>query len=647
MIHRDDAPAGAGDTEGAPRSPGTGQPFSIDEVVIPAGRRDLRRLPRLVGSAVRLVWQAAPRELAIAGAVQVLAGVSLAAQLLLARRVLEGVTGAAGPSPELVSFAPELVAFGVLLLVVAAAAVAGKEQQRTLAELVQQHTTGLVMDVSTSVDLLSFDRPSFYDRLQRATVNAMSRPLEIVNGLLALASAGIAVLAVAAALLWLEPLVAGLIALGVVPALYTNRLGSRLLHAYTVRHTPHDRRRGYLYQALTRKEEAQEVRAFDSADYLRREYDRLYEAKVGELRGVVRRRLCYGLLNAVVAAAVTIGSVALLLAFVSAGRLDVATAATAVGAVIIVAGRLRGVVAGSGALYEGALFLGDFTDFTALAPHRDRAAQVPATPAGFHEIELDGVGFTYPSRREPSLRDVSLRVRRGDVIALVGENGSGKTTLTKLLAGLYAPTVGTVRWDAVDVAELEPASVRASVTVIFQDFVRYFLTARENIGISRTDRLADDGGEVELAAARAGAHAFLAGLDDGYDTLLGPAFAGGSDLSTGQWQRVALARAYFRDAPLLILDEPTASLDPRGEYEIFEQVRRLAEGRTVILVSHRFSSVRAADRIVVLDSGRVVEEGTHDALLARGGLYADLYTLQASGYESGARSAPTERLPHH
>jgi ATP-binding cassette, subfamily B, bacterial len=248
---------------------------------------------------------------------------------------------------------------------------------------------------------------------------------------------------------------------------------------------------------------------------------------------------------------------------------------------------------------------------------------------------MESVSFTYPSRNEPSLSGISLSIEHGEVVALVGENGSGKTTLTKLLAGLYRPSEGTIHWDGRDTAGADLADLRANVAVIFQDFARYFLTAHENVAISRIEKMGDRD-LVRRAAERAGADEFLSALPLGYESLLGPAFAGGSDLSTGQWQRVALARAYFRDAPMLILDEPTAALDPRGEYEIFQQVRRLAEGHTVVLVSHRFSSVRAADRILVLQGGRITEEGDHETLLAQDGLYAELFRLQAEGYRDAA-----------
>jgi ATP-binding cassette subfamily B protein len=248
------------------------------------------------------------------------------------------------------------------------------------------------------------------------------------------------------------------------------------------------------------------------------------------------------------------------------------------------------------------------------------------------------VSFRYPSRAEPSLTDVSMQVHAGQVVALVGENGSGKTTLAKLLCNLYAPTSGRILWDGVDVAGCDPALLGRHVAVIFQDFVQYFMAARVNIAVGDHER-AGDLEAVVAAAVASGADPFLAGLPEGYETMLGRQFDGGHELSIGQWQRVALARAFFRAAPLLILDEPTAALDPRAEHELFERMRALAAGRTVLLISHRFSSVRSADRIFVLRQGRLEEQGSHADLMAAGGLYAELFGLQASAYEEAVRPA--------
>jgi len=258
-----------------------------------------------------------------------------------------------------------------------------------------------------------------------------------------------------------------------------------------------------------------------------------------------------------------------------------------------------------------------------------------ASPDGRGPIAADGTPRMVVRRRKPeqrpALRNVSMEIRAGEVIALVGENGSGKTTLAKMLSGLYRPDSGHLRWDGVDVAEMDPDEFHGRVAVLFQDFARFMLTAKENIGLGRVERIEDIDAIVD-AAQRSGADRFIREWENGYDTILGPVFVGGKDISIGQWQRVALARAFFRDAPLVILDEPTAALDARAEHDLFERMRDLFRGRAVLLISHRFSSVRSADRIYVMHEGEIVEHGTHAELMALGGRYAELFTMQAKAY---------------
>jgi ATP-binding cassette subfamily B protein len=324
-------------------------------------------------------------------------------------------------------------------------------------------------------------------------------------------------------------------------------------------------------------------------------------------------------------------TLATLVWFVTSGRMTVAAAGASAGAIVLLGQRLAAIASAAASLYEGSLFLEDFTSFvdSQIAIEAARPTAIP--PARFSTLAVRDVSFGYPSRVDPVLRGVSLEVRAGEVVALVGENGSGKTTLAKLLAGLFVPDAGTIAWDGVDTATCDPSTLRQSVAVIFQDFIRYHLTAGENIALGRHERR-DDHDAVVAAARRAGIHEELAGLDDGYATRLGPHFYGGSDLSLGQWQRVALARAFFRDAPFVILDEPTASLDPRAEAALFADIRSLCRARSVLLISHRFSSVRSADRIYVLRHGQVIEHGIHDELIALDGYYAELFHLQASSY---------------
>jgi ATP-binding cassette subfamily B protein len=392
-----------------------------------------------------------------------------------------------------------------------------------------------------------------------------------------------------------------------------------------------ERRRNYLYMLLSGKDAAKELRAFGLGGFLRERFDRLYDEHLTELRKVARRRLRVSLLGNLLTTVVLGGIVAALLVLALNGRIGLAEAGTAAGAVFVLGERLMNSVFAAGMLYESSLFIEDFTSFVAMGSEVEARRSRGPAPQGFQRLQVEDVSFTYPSAATPAVADVSMEIGAGEIVALVGENGSGKTTLAKLLCRLYLPEQGRVLWDGTDTAAVHPDELRRSVAVIFQDFLHYALPAAENIGMGRHQRIGD-AEAIRASALHAGADDFLAKLPHGYDTVLGPEFEGGKELSVGQWQRVALARAFIRDASFIILDEPTAALDARAEHELFESIRTLCRGRSVLLISHRFSSVRSADRIYVLDGGRVAESGSHDELMDLGGRYAELFTLQASAY---------------
>ena len=315
-------------------------------------------------------------------------------------------------------------------------------------------------------------------------------------------------------------------------------------------------------------------------------------------------------------------------------HLALSAAAAGAAALVLLGQRLAFAAQSAGMLQESAMFIEDFLAFAKLAPPRPqpREGEPGREPGPFGPIVVEGVTFSYPGSERVALHDVSMRIEPGEVVALVGANGSGKTTLAKLLAGLYVPTSGRVCWDRRDTREVDGRELLSHAAIVFQDFIRYALSAGDNIALGRHERALDTAAIVR-AAERAGADRDITGLPEGYETLLGPAFIDGTDLSTGQWQRVALARTFFRDTPLVILDEPTAALDAKAEHELFARIGELFADRSVVLISHRFSTVRSADRIYVLNEGFVVESGTHSELVAAGGTYAELFALQASPYQ--------------
>jgi ATP-binding cassette, subfamily B, bacterial len=602
-----------------------------DIVDPPEAKRSLRRLPGLCRAAVRLVWAAGRRELLTALAIKVVNGAGLAVVLLLGRDVVAAVGAAGRSGAGAGAVLPELLLLTAVTAGLGFLAAIGREVSEILAELTSRHAQAQIIEVACAVELEAYDTPAWHNRLLRASMGGQFRPWQIVEGLVGLAGALVAIVGVTAALLALQPWLVLLVLLAAVPLLVASTRSGELLFRFHHRMTEAERRRNYLYMLLSGKDAAKELRAFGLAGFLGERFDRLYDEHLAELRKVARRRLRVALAGNLAASIVLAGTVASLLALALSGRISLADAGAVAAAVFLLGERLTNAVGSAGMLYESSLFIEDFTSFVALKPEVEARRPRDPAPAGFRRLVVEDVRFTYPSAADPALEGVSLEIGAGEIVALVGENGSGKTTLAKLLCRLYLPHAGRILWDGVDTATVDPDGLRRSVAVIFQDFLHYALPARENIGMGRHQRL-DDLDAIVAAATQAGTHDTLAKLPQGYDTVLGPEFHGGKELSVGQWQRVALARAFFRDAPFIILDEPTAALDARAEHELFEGIRTLCQGRSVLLISHRFSSVRSADRIYVLEGGKVVESGSHDQLMALGGLYADLFALQAKAY---------------
>jgi ATP-binding cassette subfamily B protein len=604
-----------------------------------------RDLPKLLLDSVKLVWSAGRNTFLLTSVLQLTAAVGIAAQLFVGKRVLETVL-AAGGTVTFTDLAPVLALLVAVTVALDLARAVQNEQSRVLGELVGRKAVDRVMDVSTRIDLLAFESPDFYDRLQRARAQGQFRALQTVNGLLGIVGASVAAISIVAALAALQPLLLPFVAIGYLPLWVVASLNTRDLYHFTHGMTPNERQRNYLQNVLMGRNPAKEVRAFNLARFLRGRYDRLYDERIAELRSLARRRTGRSLLGSLASSGVTVGTIGMLSYLYVSGRMSLAATGAAVFGLYQLASQLNGLHMSATSLYEATLFVRDYSSFLELEPAVEFPHVTPA-PTGFEVLRAQDVSFTYPESTHPAVDRVSLEIRRGEVVALVGENGSGKTTLAKMLAGLYRPERGRIRWDGIDLADVDADELRRSVAVIFQDFERYLLPARENVGLGRHERV-DAFEEIVEAARRADADDFLAGLPEGYETMLGREFAGGYDLSIGQWQRVALARAFFRDAPFVILDEPTAALDARAESRLFERMRELLEGRSVVLISHRFSSVRSADRIYVLHEGRVVEEGTHAELMTVGGLYAELFSLQARAYveaePAAERDEPEEQI---
>jgi ATP-binding cassette subfamily B protein len=596
---------------------------TIYDTFRPAEDRRARRLPGLLASAFRLLWTSAPTEFLVVGALQLLTGAAAAVLLLLVNQLVATIQISGSDFVPVLGW---LVGLGVITLVTTYAASVQFEFNRLMSELVGRSVAIRVFAVAAAADLASFERPDFHDRLERAWTSGSMRSIQVSQAVVGLLGSGAGSLGILAVLLAIVPVMIPIFLIGAVPILLITSRSSRLFYDFAFGMTPLERQRMYLTRVLTHRQHAHEIIAFAVA---------LFDRRMSDLRKLVRRRLLLALLASAGTATLLILPVGVVAWLLVIGQMQVAQAVTAATGLIFLGPSLRQLITSATELYEVSLYLEDYEAFLKMREMlAGRDAGAPA-PSNFERLRVEHVGFDYPESARPALEDVSLDIGRGEVIALVGENGSGKTTLAKVLCGLYRPSNGRVLWDGQDVTGFDAASMRQSVAVLFQDFCQYFLSLRENIAVGRHE-LAEDEGSILAAAQRAGAAGFVADLPAGYETLLGPEFEGGHNLSIGQWQRVALARAFIRDAGFVILDEPTASLDARAEHDLFESIRDLFKGRTVLLISHRFSTVRSADRIYVLRKGHVEESGTHAELMRNQGLYAELFAMQAAAYSESA-----------
>jgi ATP-binding cassette, subfamily B, bacterial len=579
----------------------------------------------LIAAAAREVARADPRGTTAAAAYQLAGAAAALGVVLTGKLVFDALL-----RPELAAtgLAPALLALAFTTALSGSMGALQAQQHRLLGERVSQRVWDRLLDATARVDLLAYESSGFGTALERVQQHALTRPFAVTTAVLSLSGGLLGVVTLSAALVGVEPLLVPILLAAGLPAVLLSRWASRTEFAFAHRLTVIYRRRNYLRLLLTQRPYAAELRAFGSAPMLRERHRALNAAATAELRAQVRRRQ---LIAALSTAGVAIALAAALLAIVELvrrGRIGLPEAGAAAIAARLLSSQLSTAFTAVGGLLESAPFLADLERFVATAPSPARPASRGRARALTDRVALAGVTFAYPEQDRPAVGGVDLEIRAGEVVALVGENGSGKTTLAKIVAGLYEPATGSRQWDGRDIASPD---LRASVTVIFQDFVRYQLTLRDNIVISDGGRPAAENAVTE-AARLAGVLRAARELPDGLDTVLGRDLDEGTDLSGGQWQRVALARALYRDRALVVLDEPAAALDPRTEHELFADVRATLGGRAALLISHRFSSTRMADRIYVMADGRVVEHGTHDELMARAGQYAELYRLQSASY---------------
>jgi len=612
------------------------------------GRRPLGGIRELVGNtsvAIRMLVRADRRVFRFALVLQIIGALSATGVVVAGKLVLDALGGTTG-DVDVSRLVLPVILLSLTSALASSASVMQVQQGRLLGEAANRDIWRDLLGVSSRVDLETYELPEFYNRVDRVANNAVRQPVQMALGVLTLLGGLIGTTMLVAALALIEPLLLVPLLLGAGPALYFARRSGALEFAFVRDSAEVYRRRTYFRELMAKREPAKEVRAFALSEPLQRLHLGEADRYLGLLRPHVRRRQRYAMGSVLTTAALLSAGMLLLMILLSRGWLDFAEAGAAAIGIRMLSGQLSSLFTAMNMIAEASVFVADLTDFL---------TKTPVEPVGSGEqwpldrgVSVTGVTYRYPESEADTLRGVDLDIRPGEIVALVGENGSGKTTLAKIVAGLYTPSGGSLLWDdALVDDEHSRLKLRASVAVIFQDFVRYQMPLRENVAFGDARRLDEPrellDADVTAALKRSGAD-FATTLPSGLDTLLSREFTGGTELSLGQWQRIALARALFRAAPLVILDEPSAALDPRSEYELFSTVRELLSDRAGLIVSHRYANLHLADRIYVLQDGRVVEHGAHEDLMRLDGVYARLYRMQANAYDvSPRRGAPGSR----
>ena len=592
-----------------------------------AGKR-LRHLVQAVG----LVWESARGWMLLQGAAVVAQGLLPVATLFLTRQVVNAASSFLAQAAGEKNAGPLLA----LLPWVAGVAVAGwvfralsSVVAEAQADAVSDHVQEALQKKSAEIDLAYYETSSYHDQMRLAQSEAMSRPVGIVRNLTQLGSGALVLGSVGAVLGLSQGLLLPLLLVAATPSALARVWNSRRWHGWRMAQGQAERQAGYLHLLLTSFPFAKEIRLLGISGELRRRFGVLRERLRRSRLALVRRRAGMEIAADAVSAAVILGGMGLIYLRMAGGAMTLGDLALLYGGFQKGKSAFAAVLGSLASLYEDSLFISHFYDFLGL-PQLVRSPALPKpVPRRLEQgIRLEHVTFRYPGSETDALQDVHVEIRAGEHVALVGENGSGKTTLVKLLCRLYDPTAGRILLDGIDIREFAPENLRGAFRILFQDFVRYQMTAEENV---RMGDIAVPPGDSRIAeaAGQAGAAGMIDRLPKGYQTPLGNLFSGGMELSEGQWQRLALARTFLRKAPLLLLDEPTSSLDAKAERELLESVVNGFHDKTSVVVSHRLSTVKMADRILVLSEGRLVESGNHDELVRAGGIYSGLFALHS------------------
>jgi ATP-binding cassette, subfamily B, bacterial len=587
---------------------------------------------RHVPPVLRIVWRSGPVVVALGLVFRLFASLLPIALLWIAKLIIDSIVhSVAGHQP---------VQPGFWWLVAAefALAVCGSFLGRTidyldalLADKYTRHVSIEVMKHASALDLATYEDPVFYDRLERARVQATDR-LGMIQSIGRLVQQAITAISLSISIVLFSPWLLVLLILGVLPAFLGESHFAFLGYATNFRQTPIRRQLDYLRVLGGSREAAKELKLFGLKEFLIDRFTSLSDQIYRENVGLARRRLIAGAFLSMVGTAGYYSAYVFIVWRTIHGVLTIGELTFLSGAIVQASGNIQQIFSTLASIADQALFLTDLLAFFEMRPTIfSKPNALPAPRPIVHGFEFRNVSFRYPGNSRFVLNGLNFQLRPGERVALVGENGQGKTTIVKLMTRLYDPSEGQILLDGIDLREYSLEDLYREIGVIFQDFMRYEMTARENIAVGQIDALASLE-DLQLAAKKSMAAPVIERLPGNYEQMLGRRFEGGVDLSGGEWQKVALARAYLRNAQLLILDEPTAALDARSEFEVFRRFAELTTGKTALFISHRFSTVRMADRVVVLENGKISEDGSHDELASLGGRYAEMFELQAIHY---------------
>ncbi|AUT01288.1 ABC transporter ATP-binding protein [Nostoc sp. CENA543] len=590
----------------------------------------LRLLPTL-----RLVWQSSPKWAIARSLLLVIQGILPLVSIYIAKLIIDTVAASFTIANKAATINQV-----IFLVIIAGVVTITTVVCNALAELVNnahsQKVTDYIQDIlhakSIEADLEYYENSHYYDTMQRAQQEARYRPPLIINRLAQLGQSSISLLGMIGLLLSLHWSIAGVLVVISFPAMLVRVKYARVMYDWRRKKTSMERLSEYLGWILTSEQFAKEIRLFNLGDYFGKWYLRIRKQIYQESLAIDTRRAVGNFIAQTISGVVVLGVFAFIIFQTIQGFLKIGDLVLYSQALQRGESDIKNLLSSMSALYEDNLFLANLYEFLELEPKlADPINPVPFPQPIKKGIIVQNVGFKYANSSRQAIKNVSLTIKPGEVVALVGENGSGKTTLIKLLCRLYDPTTGSITIDGVDIRDFKIAELRREISVIFQDYAKYNFTAQENIWFGNID-LPPAAESIMAAARRSGADDVISKLPQGYDTTLGQLFSQGEELSIGQWQKVALARAFLRDSQLIVLDEPTSAMDAKAEYEVFEKFRQLIKDQSAILISHRLSTVKMADRIYVMENGMIVESGTHDQLMEMNGTYAYLFATQAQQY---------------